>query len=216
VSDAKTYWASRYGHAQGVAHHSRQNDQITTDFFRNLKYLGEQDKGYVIGRTLRRARRVIEIGCGTGEMSAAVANFRRGVVLGTDLSPEAVVEAAQRYPQASFQVLDIQNDDLGHLNGYNLAVCSNVLEHFKNPHPIIDRMLQIADTCLILVPYNQPLSDGYDSEGGAGHVYTFTRSTFTKHYKVLDGFLFKTEGWQHSTNGENPRQYAVLVEKTNV
>ena len=93
---------------------------------------------------------------------------------------------------------------------YDLAVCSNILEHFRQPHIIISKILQMCKCLIILVPYNQPSVDGYDNEGGPGHVFQFTDSSFDQ-YQMIDSFIFQTNGWQHSSRGETPLQIAVAI-----
>jgi hypothetical protein len=73
-------------------------------------------------------------------------------------------------------------------------------------------MLCIADNLIILVPYNQPLTDGYECEGGAGHVFHFKDDSFIN-YDVIEWYTFSTNGWQHSSGGETPLQLCVWLKR---
>lgn len=212
MSEAETYWAERYGHKMGVEHHSKQNADITEDFMLRLKYLDVADSGAKIAHEIRAAKKIIEVGCGTGELSAALKKRCKCEVVGTDLSQHAVLAARDKHPGMRFETLNILTDNLEKFGKFDLAVSSNTLEHFKNPYAVIERMFFLSSRLLFVVPYNQPLADGYEDEGGAGHVFRFTKRTFSR-YKVLDEFMFETKGWQHSSKGEKPMQYAALIAK---
>ena len=201
---ALAYWDGRY--QVGAKHHATQNAQISGDLL-----LAVHDKPR-IHSALQRANRIIEIGCGAGDLTHLIGCLyrRKGkLVIGTDLSAVAVLLARRRYPHDFWEQLDILNDSLANYV-FDLAVCSNTLEHFRDPHAAIERMFELAPTQLLVVPLNQPCTDGYEHEGGAGHVFTFTRATF-KRYHLVESCLFTTKGWQHSSKGEKPRQLAVLI-----
>lgn len=55
--------------------------------------------------------RVLDVGCGTGTFTAAVAE-RVGDAVGVDLSPTMIAEATQRFPELTFVVADAQVDAL--------------------------------------------------------------------------------------------------------
>ncbi len=204
TSAAADYWATRFTDPQAIAHHVRQNQQISQDF-----YLHSRNR-WQFRRALSQSS-IIEIGCGSGDFAQIIGRYYQPQnFVSTDFSAEAVIAASERLPHLNFRQHDILTDPIfGH---FDLAVASNVLEHFKHPHAVIEKMLKFAPQALAIVPYGQPLGDGYEGEGGAGHVYTFRSSTFD-HYFIHDRFLFETEGWQHSTAGERPRQLAVLFSK---
>jgi len=164
---------------------------------------------------LRTIKSALEIGCGRGEMTIRLSRFFNIPILGSDISPIGIALAiranAIEKTKAYFRVFDC-NKELAPLGAFDLAIISNTLEHFKEPFKIIDNTLKTCKGCLIIVPYNQPLNDGYDAEGGAGHVYTFTEKSFKK-YKVLAHMKFKSNGWQHSSCGEPALQLAILLKK---
>lgn len=204
---ARDYWEGRYSHAEGEAHHADQNRHISADF---LAAIIERE-GAVLA-ALGAARSVIEIGCGTGDFVALFhRHFGFARSIGLDLSSEAITVARRRHGDTGVEYIQLDVSLPSFFEGLDLALCSNTLEHFQNPWKVLNGMLQMAPQALVLVPYAQPCTDGYDHEGGAGHVFTFTEESFAD-YRLLDWFLFTTPGWQHSSAGEEPRQMAALVE----
>ncbi len=205
TSIARDYWASRFSDPEGVKHHADQNQTIAKDFLAWARIR----KPFA---TALSADSVLEIGCGTGDLAWQIDRvYSPRVLRATDLSPEAVKAARERYPSLLFAEFDILTDWPSVYSGFSTVVASNVLEHFKNPWLVLDRMLEIGEQALVLVPYRQPLSDAYDAEGGAGHVRSLSRASFAN-YRLVDSFTFKTRGWQHSVNGEEPLQLAALLE----
>jgi SAM-dependent methyltransferase len=196
-------------------HHVSQNIEICRDFFNLISSSNETT--HLFYETLTQAKKIIEVGCGTGQLLQNVYAFSpNATMLGIDISPKAIdfASAHNRHPRTiSYAVFNCLTSKIEKQYGrFDLAICSNTLEHFKDPFTLLDAMLEAADKCLILVPYKQPVTDGYDGEGGVGHVYTFNDTTFKK-YKVLASFTFQTKGWQHSSRGEKPLQFAVLVSR---
>ncbi len=204
---SKIYWEKRFDEA-AIAH-SQQNGQISSDFFLKIKKWKSFDD------YIKKSNSILEVGCGTGEfcntLFSQYPNTQKNI-LGTDISKKAILFASENYSNEnlSFQVFDSLNHNIEDLGGFDLIVSSNTLEHFRDPYVVIDNMVENSKVVLILVPYEQPCTDGYDKEGGAGHVFTFTLDSFVK-YETLDSFEFETSGWQYSSKGEKPLQLAVLL-----
>ncbi len=204
MSIPATYWQGRFTNPKGIAHHSRQNRAISRDFFK------EAVKHPKFVKALA-SKRIIEVGSGTGEMCALLhERFKPDVLHGSDFSRDAVNIANKKYPWVLYWVYDVLMDDP--MGRYDLCVSSNVLEHFREPFTVLERMFALAPMVMLLVPYRQDILDGYDGEGGAGHVGSFAKRSF-RFYSVMDAFVFKTEGWQH---GRNPQQLAILLRRKHV
>jgi len=204
---AIAYWDQRY--VVGKDAHTQQNHQITTDFLREVVSYPE------FTDVISAAGSVYEIGCGSGDMCFGIGeqfkNFR--LIVGSDISSEGVEHARTRFETdvIKFECANILENLPD--NRFDISLASNTIEHFKNPWLMVDAMLSFSDYAILLVPNNQPCTDGYDYEGGPGHVYTFTADEFTTRYKVHSCFTFSTPGWQHSSGGEIPLQLAVLVSR---
>jgi len=204
VSVPAAYWQARFSNATSTAHHARQNQRISRDFFKEAV----KHPKFVAALA---SKRIIEVGSGTGEMCNLIhERFHPDVLHGSDFSREAVTVANKKYPWVLFWLYDVLLDDP--MGSYGLCVSSNVLEHFREPFTVLERMLDLAPTVLLIVPYRQSALDGYDGEGGAGHVAKFSRHSF-RFYRVRDSFTFQTDGWQHSAIGEKPLQLAALIQR---
>ena len=213
VSD---YWQEQY--SINLLNHSKQNTDITKDFLKNSTN--------IIHEVLSNSQTLIEMGTGTGELSfelfSRFSNLNK--VIGLDLSKEAIQYAKDNYEEAivqdtGFRILLYKQYDFAkepnlskHFKSPDLIVCSNVLEHFKDPHTLLNKFLDFSGRVLIIVPYKQPCTDSYHGEGGAGHVFTFNDTSFLD-YQIEDKFLFSSGGWQYSSNGETPLQFSVLLKK---
>lgn len=201
----KAYWKSRFTDPDAIAHHSSQNQQIATDFIAHAR----TRKPFAAALA---ADSLLEIGCGTGELAQMIGRiYSPRVLRATDLSPEAVKAAARLHPGIHFATFDILTDWPAVYSGFDTVVASNVLEHFKNPWLVLDRMLVMARQAIVLVPYRQPVTDLYDDEGGAGHVRSISKATFAG-YRIVDDFTFATQGWTYQVRGETPLQLALLLE----
>ena len=203
------YWQERFGTPDGLEHHRQQNRVIASDFIDLVT--GElTGVGYRHFRNALESDRILEVGCGTGEFCGRIAaHYKPKVLVGTDFSPAAIAAARRRYPFLDFRVWDaLLGQPLA--QGFDLALCSNTLEHFQDYGAVIDRLLAFCDMVLALVPYRQPCTDTYEREGGAGHAVTFTKKSFSR-WEMVESALFETAGWTYSSKGEKPRQLAVLL-----
>lgn len=194
------YWNKRY---EKFSHnHSLQNKIISKDF---LKFCTKE-----FNDVFSESKSIIEIGCGTGEMCELIhKEFSIEKMLGLDVSPKAAEHSNKNIKNASFECFDCSKN-MSAYKGFDLSISSNTLEHFKNPGLVIKNMMKISKYSMIIVPYNQPLTDGYDGEGGAGHVFRFTKKSFDK-YPMINSFIFFTAGWVYSSEEEDPLQLAVLL-----
>jgi len=188
------YWDDQYHQRPGS--HSEQNVAIARDFFSNAA------SHPVLMRSLADAGSILEVGCGTGEMCRLIhETWPSKEVLGTDACRAAIDEAKLRNKGLSFVFADVTLPLLPQVDHrFDIVVCSHVLEHFKNPWPVVDNMLGAAGEAIIIVPNDQPVTDGYAQEGGAGHVFQFTLDSLSERYEVLDSLLFASDGWQCSNS----------------
>ena len=200
-------WENDY--VKSFLHHSHQNKLITLSFLRAIK------KRNIFLDKLIKSNRVIELGCGTGEFSHFInKKFKNKKILGVEISKNAVNLANYLYSNENVRfALISQNENLQKFEEFDIAICSQVLEHFSKPNVIIDKMLEISPIVIALVPYKQLIMDPYKEEGGGGHVFRFSEESFSP-YNVLDSFIFRTLGWDYSSSGETPRQLAVILTKT--
>jgi SAM-dependent methyltransferase len=78
--------------------------------------------------------RILDLGCGTGHLTAKIAETGAHVV-GVDRSPEMIRQAKEKYPSLRFEVMDAREIQL---NGAFDAVFSNAMLHWiKEPERVI-------------------------------------------------------------------------------
>lgn len=94
---------------------------------------------------------VLEIGCGTGDLLAAL---RPGEGIGVDVSPRMVERARARYPHLTWVVADAAALDLGRTFDYILL--SDLLGHLEDIWAVFQRLgaLSRSDTRVIITYYN--------------------------------------------------------------
>jgi trans-aconitate 2-methyltransferase len=119
--------------------HQHPDPQQVADFYDGFSE-GEQKTGlnlrhYLIFRTclrygLRRNHKVLEIGCGIGQLTGLLAKFvRKGHITATDISQRSIGVARRRVgaKNVQFLVSDMRDFDSGEL--YDLILLPDVLEH---------------------------------------------------------------------------------------
>jgi trans-aconitate methyltransferase len=84
--------------------------------------------------------RILDIGCGTGHLTAKIAESGARVV-GTDLSPEMIRQAREKYPEIRFEVMDARKLALDEQFD---AVFSNATLHWvKEPEQVITAVANV-------------------------------------------------------------------------
>jgi len=101
----------------------------------------------LIDRAIPSNARVVEIGCGTGQMSLYLAHADR-VVVGADLTRESLrlgVEAARRFEldQVQFVETDLHHPGL-RAGAFDVVYSSGVLHHTPDPSAAFARMVRLA------------------------------------------------------------------------
>jgi SAM-dependent methyltransferase len=108
-----------------------------------------------------RAENVIDVGCGQGQLLVELRRALPGARLsGADVSAESRRQAALRCPEARVFSLDLDGDgfDFDHediVGGYDLAICSEVLEHLEHDRLAaarLARLLAPGGVAIVTVP----------------------------------------------------------------
>ncbi|MFQ5764443.1 MAG: class I SAM-dependent DNA methyltransferase [Rhodospirillales bacterium] len=88
-----------------------------------------------------RSARILDLGCGSGDLLAALAeHFPDAALAGADLSETGLAETAAKVPAARLARFDVAAADaaLGELREWaSHVVCSEVLEHLDDPGPAL-------------------------------------------------------------------------------
>lgn len=92
--------------------------------------------------------RVLEIGCESGLLLASLPQV--AALVGGDISHTALLDARQRFTnhERSPALVQFDAEELlpFHTNGFDLIICSQVLEHTPEPERVIRQISAIADT----------------------------------------------------------------------
>jgi len=152
----------------------------------------------------RPMRRVLEIGCATGELIAAVPAEQR---VGLDISPANVAAARARFPELEFHCGDFRGAGL---SGFDAVILSDVLEHVTDDAAFLRDAAQLGEIVLV----NLPLEDNwlndrraYGPDDVSGHL---------RRYSLADGLalfdqaglelLAHTQVWIHETPADAARR----------
>lgn len=101
-----------------------------------------------------QGKRVLDIGCGTGETAAGIAAQGPLTVVGIDYAPSAIEEAKRRHlaPNLDFRVCSaLEWSDV-----VDVVVSCGTLEHMPEPRQYLRRMIELVDgkgTIILTCPY---------------------------------------------------------------
>jgi ubiquinone/menaquinone biosynthesis C-methylase UbiE len=207
TKDSGSDWDKHY--SIKLFSHSFQNYLISKDFINSLPA--------DIFKYFYNSNFIVDFGCGTGELLFLLnKRFKGKLFLGCDIAESALNFAKARYGNKNIDfktIKKIQELDQYFLKA-DILICSNTLEHFKDPFKIVDELLRRCKYLGIIVPYRQTLGDVYEYEGGLGHVFSFEKESF-KNYSVLNSFIFRSIGWDYSVGQEEPKQIVYFLKSAN-
>src|SRR5262249_23211552 len=142
--NSRAYWDRRFDQdweARGGPGQSRFFASIL------LSWLPAQVRADIVAGRLS----ICDWGCAEGDGTALIAaTFADRAVTGIDLSQIAIERAAAKYPTLGFGVGDID----AVLEGYDVIITSNVLEHLDDPWRAAALLASVARRYLVvLVPF---------------------------------------------------------------
>ncbi len=147
--NTKDYWEERFQMDWETAQGESQ-----TEFFARIA-CGLFPDWFV--RDIKRYRySICDAGCALGDGVNVLSEFLECSVTGVDFSDVAIQKAQNKFPQYSFQVMDLtQAPDQ---KQYDIVFSSNVLEHFYEPWQVVGNLSRLAKKYIaILVPFQESM-----------------------------------------------------------
>ena len=172
------------------------NQWNATEYDAKHAFVYEKAKGLVHLLAPKKGERILDLGCGTGVLSAEIAE-RAAEVLGIDRSPEMVAQAQNRFPGLQFEVADATK--LGFEDEFD-AVFSNAVLHWI---PEAEKVIEGVARAL------KPRGRFVAEFGGKGNIKTLVQG-FHRAFAVLG--MKEPEGispWFYPGIAE----YSALLEK---
>lgn len=159
------------------------------------EYLLPAVREYIKGRYHPETAKILDIGCGNGYVAANLAGLGYSVIA-LDASADGIEIARAAYPNVSFNVCSVYDDNLGAAVG-NMVDCIvslEVVEHLFYPKKLFEQSFRLLKTggCLVIsTPYHGYLKNlgislinGWDRhfkvEWNGGHIKFFSKRTLAQ------------------------------------
>ena len=137
---------------------------------------------------INKTERVLDVGCGTGNVSYAVAMGSGATITGIDINPENIEAARKKF--SNEKIFFITGDALTDLpkESFDVVILSNVLEHFERRIDFLRQLcLQVSPQRLLIrvplferdwrVPFKKEV--GIDYRLDATHFIEYTLEDFS-------------------------------------
>lgn len=105
----------------------------------------------VVASLVRPSSRVLDLGCGAGELLDHLSTRRGCQVTGVDNEPDSLVTAIRRGVPVIDLDIDTQLDQFAS-DGYEIVVLSQTLQATHRPAEILAEVLRIAPAAIVSVP----------------------------------------------------------------
>lgn len=119
--------------------------------------------GFVTGI---EGKRILDFGCGSGELAAALAELGAAYVLGLDTNPRVLHNARNLAGQLGIgsKIDFVERLDESRYGGFDIVISQNSMEHFNNPEAVLQEMKSVlAYSGNILITFGPPWFAPYGS-----------------------------------------------------
>ena len=162
---------------------------------KSMSYVSQYGEDIVKWLNPKSGEKIIDFGCGTGDLAAKIASYGAHVV-GVDISPEMVERARKKYPELTFQCADGMNWRSEF--PYDAVFSNAALHWMKDPEAAIKSMISnLRPGGRMIVEF-----------GGHGNVATIIEAIRETMQRLGKERMF-VNPWYFPTIGE----YAALLEK---
>ena len=147
--NSKEYWENRFSTNDWEEHSGSEQSSYFAEILVNM--LPE----WFVRRVNTEKLSITDMGCASGEAYPHLRQkFPYSDISGADFAPSAIDSAQAHYPNGNFYVADITMPKT--ILPSDVIVCSNVLEHFHEPHSILQNLFQRAKQYVVLlVPFRE-------------------------------------------------------------
>jgi len=134
--------------------------------------------------------RVLDVGCGTGDLLPAIAQ-RRFIIDGLDLSRIALKVAKSKAKDGAVILADVLHIPI-RSGYYDVAVCSEVLEHVEKDSDVVReiwRILKANGKAILTAPHGE--QHWTDEDAVYGHLRRYSKARFIQLLQA-NGFLIQS------------------------
>lgn len=124
-----------------------ENEAMVRTLDAQARAIWPQEKGYLKRLFTRSGMEVLDVGCGTGEISSRIVNeFSPRQVTGIDLAEPHIRRARERF--AGVAGLSFQQGDATHMSfgddSFDVALCRHMLQAVPDPMAVIREMIRVT------------------------------------------------------------------------
>lgn len=105
----------------------------------------------LVAEQIAPGSRVLDLGCGSGTLLAALAATKGCSVTGVELDPDAVVRAIRRGVPVIERDVEAALDDFG-TRSYDVVVLSRTLQTMMRPQVVLEQMARVGQRLVVSVP----------------------------------------------------------------
>ena len=122
-----------------------------------------------VDRASLAGKRVLELGCGAGDLGQAFVDLGCNVV-SVDARPEHIAALRARYPSREVHLADLEQWDFSSLGRFDIILCFGVLYHLAAPREFLARCASTSQTIFletIVTDSAQAVAPIEDEDGAA-------------------------------------------------
>ncbi|MFP8952174.1 class I SAM-dependent methyltransferase [Natrialbaceae archaeon A-arb3/5] len=104
---------------------------------------------------LESCDRILDVGCGTGELSRVLAAESSGEVIGCDVDPDLLAVASEHVPVVAGDAFDLPFPD----NAVDLVVCQALLINLPEPTAALEEFARVSSDLVVAIEPNNAAVD---------------------------------------------------------
>jgi len=142
---------------------------------------------------------VLDLGCGTGELTAKIRKITSGKVVGIDAEKEMIEKALNKYGKENIIFKVEKAEEINYEDEFDVIFCNSAFQWFKNPDIVLQKCYKALKTG-IQAPARKVCSPNFIQ----------AIEEVKKHPKTKEIFKFFEEPWFFL---KTPEEYQKLFEK---